>query len=111
MVDGDSSTLPTSDRLQCLRQYSSKFESGTFDHKDLGAYPDYVLRMRNLSWNTVVESSSSDLYSQNGRSDLSLSVFTPGSTQAGIQSSHCLLPIGAAGQPGLVVTKWAIDSA
>ena len=113
MVDGISSILPVSQRLQRLRQYASNFNSGVLDHEDLSAHPDYVLRMRDLKWNVAVpeESSFSDLYSQGGRSNLSLSVYTPGSAQAGIQSSRCILPIGAAGGSGLLITKWAIDGA
>ena len=111
MVDGRFSTLPISDRLQRLHQYASNFQRGIFNHEDLGAHPDYVRQMRNLTWNTVVpgEDSFSDLYSQGGRANLALSVFTPGSTAAGIKSRHYLLPIRA--EPGLVVTKWAIDDA
>ncbi|KAM5539530.1 hypothetical protein V8D89_006802 [Ganoderma adspersum] len=113
MVDGDSSILPVSQRLQRLRQYSSNFYGGVFDHEDLAAYPDYVLRIRNLGWNVAIpaESSFSDLYSRGGRSNFSLSVYTPRSAQAGIQSSRCILPIGAAGGSGLLITKWAIDGA
>ncbi|KAM5541131.1 hypothetical protein V8D89_005060 [Ganoderma adspersum] len=102
-------------RLQRLRQYSSKFASGSFDYEDFGTHHhDYVLQqLRILRWNTTMpaDSSFSNLYSQDCRSDLALSIFTPGSAQAGIQSSHCLIHIGTAGEPGLVITKWAIDDA
>ncbi|KAM5541132.1 hypothetical protein V8D89_005061 [Ganoderma adspersum] len=113
MVDGGPSILPVSQRLQRLRKYSSNFFGGVFDHEDLAAHPDYVLRIRNLGWNVAVpaESSFSDLYSRGGRSNFSLSVYTPRSAQAGIQSSRCILPIGAAGGSGLLITKWAIDGA
>ena len=113
MVDGGSSILPVSQRLQRLRQFSSNFESAIFDHEDLSAHPDYVLRMRDLRWNVAIpaEASFSDLYSLGGRSDLSLSVFTPGSAQAGTQSNYSILPIGTAGEQGLMITKWAIDGA
>ena len=105
--------LPVSQRLQRLRQYSSNFDSGAFDHEDLAAHQDYVLRMRDLKWNVGVpaESSFSDLYSQGGRTNLSLSVYTPGTAQAGIQSSRCIIPLGAAGGSGLLITKWALDGA
>ena len=69
--------------------------------------------MHNLIWNSVVpdEDSSSDLYSQGGRANLALSVFTPGSAAAGINSSRYLLPIDAEAERGLIITKWAIDDA
>ncbi|KAM5539529.1 hypothetical protein V8D89_006801 [Ganoderma adspersum] len=102
-------------RLQRLRQYSSKFASGSFDYEDFGTHHhDYVLQqLRILRWNTTMptDSSFSNLYSQDCRSDLALSIFTPGSAQAGIQSSYCLIHIGTAGEPGLFITKWAIDDA
>ncbi|PIL34930.1 hypothetical protein GSI_02717 [Ganoderma sinense ZZ0214-1] len=111
MVDGHRTTLSISDRLQRLRQCSSKFANGPFDHEDLGAHPDYLIHLRNRRWNTTVhdDRSSSSLHSQNGRSDLSLCVITPGSTQGGIESSLSLLPTGTASRQGFIISKWAID--
>ena len=40
MVDGESSTLAVSEKLQRLRQYSSNFKCGAFQHEDLTAHPD-----------------------------------------------------------------------
>ncbi|PIL34938.1 hypothetical protein GSI_02725 [Ganoderma sinense ZZ0214-1] len=111
MVDGHRTTLPVSDRLQRLRQCSSNFANGAFDHEDLGAHPDYLIHLRNRRWNTTIhdDRSSSSLHSQNGKSDLSLCVITPGSAQAGIESSLSLLPTGTASRQGFIITKWAID--
>ena len=119
MVDGHSSTLPTgiSERLHRLREYASRFRDGRFDYEDLAAHPHYVLQMRegmsSSRWNTRSpdESSLSNLYGRDGRSDLSLSIFTPGSAQAGVPTSRCVLPIGTAGEPGLIVAQRAIDGA
>lgn len=125
MVDGHSHTLTTSERLQRLREYSSRFRSGRFDHEDLAAHPHYVHQMRNGQWNTssVDESSQSTLHgsdlrietvtahSQDGPSDMFLSVFTPGSAQAGTQSKRSLLRIGTADEYAILITNWAIDGA
>ncbi|KAM5541124.1 hypothetical protein V8D89_005053 [Ganoderma adspersum] len=113
MVDGHSSTLPTSERLQRLREYSSRFCDGNFDHEDLGSHPLYAQQLRDRARDRAIarEHFTSNLYSRDGRSDVSLSIFAPGSTQAGIQSSRCLLPIGTASEPGLIITEWAIDGA
>ena len=119
MVDGGSNALPTgiSERLHHLREYASRFRDGRFDHEDLAAHPQYVLQMRDgissSRWNTRSpdESSLSNLHGRDGRSDLFLSIFTPGSAQAGIPSSRCVLPIGTAGEPGLIIARRAIDGA
>ena len=113
MVDGHSSTISTSERLQRLHDYSSKFCDGIFDHEDLGSHPLYLQQLRDRQQDRTIarEHFTSNLYSQDGRSDVSLSIFTPGSTQAAIRSSRHLLPIGTAGEPGFIITEWAIDGA
>lgn len=125
MVDGDSSTntIPTSEPLQRLREYSSRFRSGAFDHEDLAAHPHYVREMRNVSW-IAPSLDGSSLSSLNGphfypfthRPDVPfdtgmfLSTFTPGSALAGIQSSCSLLRISAAEEHAILINKWAIDT-
>ena len=124
MVDGHSHTLTTSERLQRLREYSSRFRSGRFDHEDLTAHPHYVHQMRKGQWNasSVDESSLSSLHgsdiriettthSRDGPSDMFLSVFTPGSAQTGIKSSRSLLRISTADEHAILITNWAIDGA
>ncbi|KAM5536868.1 hypothetical protein V8D89_009415 [Ganoderma adspersum] len=102
MVNGHSSTISTSERLQRLREYSSKFCSRRFDHEDLTSHPHYICQMRNGQWNVT---------QIDGPPDMFLSTFTPGSAQAGIQSSHSLLRISTADGHAILVTKWAIDGA
>ena len=122
MVDGHSSTIPTFEKLQRLREYSSRFRSGRFDHEDLAAHPHYVHQMRNSRYQatSVDESSLSSLHgpdvriptfmhNQDGPSDMFLSVFTLGSGQAGTQSSRSLLRISPADEHAMITTKWAID--
>ncbi|PIL34943.1 hypothetical protein GSI_02730 [Ganoderma sinense ZZ0214-1] len=115
MVDGSLSTLPISERQKRLREYSSRFRDGTFDHEDLSAHPHYSHQVCDglPGWNmrVVAHHSLSTLYSENSRYDVTLSLFTPGSLQAGVQSSRYLLPIGAAGGEGLIIAQWAIDGA
>ena len=113
MVDGASSTLPLSDRLQRLRRYSSNFQRGIFDREYPGAHHCYLPQVRNLSWNAAMPgvSSFSNLYGLGYRDNRPLPVFIPGSKAAGIESSRFLLPIGTAAEPGLLVTNWAIDDA
>ncbi|PIL34968.1 hypothetical protein GSI_02755 [Ganoderma sinense ZZ0214-1] len=103
MVNGYSSILSISERLQRLREYASRFRDGIFDHEDLAAHPHYTHQVRSLPQNPTL--------TQNGRYGMALSVFTPGSAQAGIQSSRYLLPIGRAGKQGLIISRWAIDEA
>ncbi|PIL28690.1 hypothetical protein GSI_08734 [Ganoderma sinense ZZ0214-1] len=108
MVDGEASTLPLSERLQRLREYSSRFCSGIFDYEDISAYPDFALRLHGRTV-PLHHRPLSDLYTHTGRSDHIRSAFIPGSTQAGIQSSRCMLPVGTAAERGLVVTRRAAD--
>ena len=115
MVDGESSTLPVSERLQRLRQYSENFMSGAFQPEDLTAHPDYVLRDRELGWpRTVlsVERPLGGLYKKSHQDDspLYLSLFVPGSVQGGIQSSRSLFIIRNVAQPELAVVDWAMDA-
>ena len=110
MTDGESSALPIAERLHRLREYSSRFRNGDFDHEDLSTHPYYVRQMRRPPPGMLVPRRMlSYLYAQTSPSDMVLSVFIPPSTQAGIQSSRCVLPIGTAGEPGLSVAKRAID--
>ena len=127
MIDGQSSTLPVSERLHHLREYALRFRDGNFDHEDLTAHEEYATSFLNdPSWTFLEvfshESSSSTLYTRGRRGSplrkphrLVLSVFTPGSAQAGIQSSQCLLPLDgphpkAEARPRWI-SKWAIDGA
>ncbi|KAM5541125.1 hypothetical protein V8D89_005054 [Ganoderma adspersum] len=111
MVDGDSSTLPVSGRLQRLREYAYMFCNGNFDHEDLASHPFYAHQLQDLPTTMMVigQHFTSNLHQQDGCSDAFLSVFTPGSAQAGTQSSRYLLPISMTGRHGLVIRGWAID--
>ena len=111
MVDGDSSTLPVCERLQRLREYAYRFCNGIFDHEDLASHPLYAYQLRDLPRHSVVfgQHPTSILYFPDGWSDRMLSFFTPGSTQAGIQSSRYLLPITMTDRQGLDISQWAID--
>ena len=129
MIDGQSSTLPMSERLQRLREYASRFRNGIFDHEDLTAHEEYADSfLNNPNWTFLEvsshENSLSTLYVRGPHDSplrkphrLILSAFTPGSAQAGIQSSRCLLPIDGP-HPGPQaeacprwIYKWAIDGA
>ena len=124
MIDGDLSTLPVSERLQRLREYSSRFRNGSFDHEDVSAHPRHVQQMRSGRWNSASfdERSLSSLHGvdiriswpthdQDGPHDMFLSVFTPGSAQAGIQSTRDLLRSSTTDEHAAIMTKWAIDGA
>ena len=127
MIDGQSSTLPMSERLQRLHEYASRFRNGDFDHEDLTAHEEYATSFLNDPGWTFLEVSShenslSTLYVRGPHDSplrkprrLVLSAFTPGSAQAGIQSSRCLLPIDGphpeAGPRPRWISKWAIDGA
>ena len=114
MVDSDSSTLLVSGRLQRLRQYSSDFRNGIFKHEDLDAHPDYSRQFRNLGWNarrrTDGSVTSAIGYNPVGSQAL-LSVFTHGSTQAGIESRRWMTPVGTDGDARRSIRNWAIDRA
>ena len=89
MVDGDSSTLFPSERLQRLHQYSSNFPNGIFDHETFPRVDDTDIN-----------------------ADGSLtSVFIYGSAQAGIKSRHWMTPLGTPGGPRRLMCNWAIDRA
>ncbi|KAM5542833.1 hypothetical protein V8D89_003497 [Ganoderma adspersum] len=117
MVDGDSSTLPTSERRRRLLQYSSKFRNGVFDRgEDPTEYPDHMLSethdlrvsSRRISYH---ESSFPVFHLEFDRpAGHFLSVFTHGSAQAGIQPRRWLVPLGTPEDPHLG-TKWAVDDA
>ncbi|KAM5541123.1 hypothetical protein V8D89_005052 [Ganoderma adspersum] len=125
MIDGQSSSLPISERLQCLREYASRFRNGNFDHEDLTAHGEYASSFLNDPIWTFLEMSShenslSTLYTRGPHDSplrkphrFVLSVFTPGSAQAGIQSSRCLLPIDGPDPEGEPrprwISRWAID--
>ena len=104
--------LAISERLQRLREYSSRFRAGNFNYEDLAAHPHYVHQTLSLPQQTrrIADTFLSQLYSENYRCGVALSVFTPGSVQAGVQSSRSLLHICTPGTEGLpVIVKWAID--
>ena len=114
MVDGESSALPVVKRLQHLRQYSSNFKKGTFQHEDITAHPDFVLRDRELWWPRNVlspERLSGCLYEKFYQEDspLYLSLFVAGSAQGGIRSSRSLHAIRGAMKPDDNVEVWAMD--
>ena len=116
MVDGLASTLPVSERLQRLRQYSVNFRSGIFDFEDTAAHPDYVQQLQNLQWcgATRTEGVASVLYFDTNTRDSSLSVFTDGSRQAGIPSRRWIMPVGTwedrtRGMSGWIVIDRAQD--
>ncbi|KAM5543322.1 hypothetical protein V8D89_003196, partial [Ganoderma adspersum] len=117
MVDGDSSTLPTSERRRRLLQYSSKFRNGVFDRgEDPTEYPDHMLSethdlrvsSRRVSYH---ESSFPVFHLEFDRpAGHFLSVFTHGSGQAGIQPRRWLIPLGPS-EDQYLRTKWAVDDA
>ncbi|KAM5536881.1 hypothetical protein V8D89_009428 [Ganoderma adspersum] len=109
MVDRLSSTLPVSERLQRLRQYSSCFCNGIFNHETLYAHPDYVRQFRSLEFNSSSSGDASILYGNTWRSQYFLSVFTHGSAQAGIQSRRWLVPVGTLGGQTRLIKGWAFD--
>ena len=111
MIDGLSSTLPVSERLQRLRQYSLKFRNGIFDYEDIYTHADFIHQLRGLRWNSAYPTSGSSVhYSENLREYKSfISVFTDGSAQAGIQSRRWIMPIGTSGDQMRFVWDWLID--
>lgn len=117
MVDGDSSTLSTSERLRRLRQYSSNFRSGVFDRgEDPTAYPGHAVKMdhrgRRSRRTSHHETSFPAFFLEFHRPTRPfLSVFTHGSTQAGIQHQRWLVPLGAQENPHHGGIKWAVDDA
>ncbi|KAM5535807.1 hypothetical protein V8D89_010530 [Ganoderma adspersum] len=78
MVDGLASTLPVSERLQHLRQYSVNFRNGIFDFEDPTAHPDYVRQLPNhqRSGATRIDGITSVLYIDSNACNSFLSVFT-----------------------------------
>ena len=117
MVDGESSTaLLVSEKLQRIRQYSSNFKSGAFQHEDLTAHPDYVLRQAELGWPRDVifpEGPSGAVFRKSYQEDspLHISLFVPGSAQAGIPSSRSLFSVREAVKPEVNAKLWAMDDA
>ncbi|KAI1790003.1 hypothetical protein LXA43DRAFT_540985 [Ganoderma leucocontextum] len=113
MVDGHSSSLAVSERLQRLRQYSSNFRNGIFDYEDLSGHTQHILQLINLRQNGMklkyVEGSSLALYSKRNLS--CLSIFKHGSAQAGIPSSRWIMPVGSQGDPSRSFRLWDIDIA
>ena len=115
MVDGESSTLPVSDKLQRLRQYSSNFKSGAFQHEEMSAHPDYVLQERELGWPRNAYSAdrpTSSLYkkSNNDEDPFYLSLFVPGSAQAGIPSARSFFITRDVAKPEANVVDWVMDA-
>ncbi|KAM5542835.1 hypothetical protein V8D89_003499 [Ganoderma adspersum] len=116
MADSNSSTLPTSERLRRLLQYSSKFRNGVFDRgEDPTEYTDHMLSethdlrvsSRRISYH---ESSFPVFHLEFDRpAGHFLSVFTQGSGQAGIQPRRWLIPLGNSEQ--YFRTKRAVDDA
>ena len=119
MIDGESSILPVSERLQRLREYSSDFQRGAFQHQDPTMHPDYVrFQTLNLEWPLQfpisTKCTSGALYRNIYDIDkaiLYLSLSVPGSERAGIRPSRSLFTIHTAVEPGLIVTGWAMDDA
>ncbi|PIL34947.1 hypothetical protein GSI_02734 [Ganoderma sinense ZZ0214-1] len=108
MIDGPSSTLPVSERLQRLRRYSSNFRNGIFDHEDITAHPDYAQEFRSLHWNsrTIAEGVTSvGYYMDNHR--CFISVLMDGSSQAGIPSRRLIIRIPS--DQTRSTTGWIID--
>ena len=109
MVDGLSSTLLVSERLQRLRHYSSRFRNGIFNHETLDAHPDYVRQFRNLQLSSSRDVNGSTLYGNTFRSQYFLSVFTHGSAQAGIRSRRWMMPVGTLGDQTRLIGYCAFD--
>ncbi|PIL34956.1 hypothetical protein GSI_02743 [Ganoderma sinense ZZ0214-1] len=117
MVDGEYNTLPMSDRLQRLRQYSSDFKSGAFHRQDLTAHSDYLRQDREqIPWprRLIVGPKPSGAITTKADgvdSVLYLSHFIPGSAQGGIPSNRSLFSVRDALRRDLVVEGWAVDDA
>ncbi|KAM5536879.1 hypothetical protein V8D89_009426 [Ganoderma adspersum] len=115
MVDGLASTLPVSERLQRLRQYSANFRNDIFDFEDPTAHPDYLHQLRNLQWSSGTQTAgvTSVLYDINNPVTFKscLSVFTDGSVQAEIPSRRWIMPIGTQGDQTRDMYYWVIDRA
>ncbi|PIL34981.1 hypothetical protein GSI_02768 [Ganoderma sinense ZZ0214-1] len=111
MVDWPSSTLPVSERRERLRQYSSNFRNGIFDHETLDAHPDYTRQFRALEWDFSLRTNGATSAIYGVGSHLFLSVFTHGSAKAGIKSCRWLMRIGTHLDRTRWVRTWAIDHA
>ena len=119
MVDGESSTLPVSEKLERLRQYSSNFERGAFHHEDLTAHPYHLRRQFQVGWPRDIiapRTLSGAVYGMTDQDDSPLyylSRAVPGSAQGGIPSSRSLLrfTVREAMLPDLMVTCWTKDDA
>ena len=115
MVDGESSTLPVSEKLQRLRQYSSNFKNGAFQHEEMSVHLDYVLQERELGWPRIVYSTgrhTGSLYKKSSREEdpFQLSLFIPGSAQAGIPSARSFSTTRDVVKPEANVLDWAMDT-
>ena len=115
MVDGECSTLPVSDKLERLRQYSSNFKSGAFQHEEMTAHPDCVLQERELGWPRNVYSTgrhTGSLYKRSSREEdpFQLSLFVPGSAQAGIPSARSFSITRDVVKPEANVVDWVMDT-
>nr|VWP01628.1 N/A [Ganoderma boninense] len=90
MIDGPSGTLPVSERLERLRQYSSNFRNGIFNHEDITAHPDYLqqflkIQSRGRSRTETAGGVTSVLHiSDSDSRKYFLAVFVDPSEQAGI---------------------------
>ncbi|PIL34969.1 hypothetical protein GSI_02756 [Ganoderma sinense ZZ0214-1] len=113
MVDGVSSTLLVPERLQRLRQYSANFRNGIFDHENVDSHPEYVRRFRNVRWgySTRPKASSSALFGALESAGSFLTIFTRGSSQAGVPSRRWMMPAGTPGDRTRWMEAWAIDRA
>ena len=119
MVDGESSTLPVSERLQRLRQYSSNFKRGAFHHEDLTAHPNHLRRQFEVGWPRDIITPRTLFGAVYGMTDQDdsplyyLSRAVPGSAQGGIPPHRSLLrfTVREAVMPDLMVTGWAKDDA
>ena len=119
MVDGECSTLPVSERLQRLRQYSSNFKRGAFHHEDLTAHPYHLRRQFQVGWPRDIiapRTLSGAVYGMTDQDDSPLyylSRAVPGSAQGGIPSSRSLslFTVREAMIPDLMVTGWTKDDA
>ena len=115
MIDGESSTLPVSERLQRLRRYSSNFRLGIFNHEMLSRNPDYSLPkpydLETQSFGTALSPESSSVFYRRMTPPFEsfLCFVTHGSAQAGIQSRFRMIPLDIPEYTDNIVKAWAID--
>uniref|UniRef100_A0A5K1K1U1 Probable 3-oxoacyl-[acyl-carrier-protein] reductase oxidoreductase (EC) n=1 Tax=Ganoderma boninense TaxID=34458 RepID=A0A5K1K1U1_9APHY len=111
MVDGPSGTLPVAKRLQRIHQYSANLCSGTLDHETLDSHPEFARQFLNLEWSSLRPPNISATAMFRESSKMVLSIFTRGSSKAGVPSRRWLMPIGTPRDHTRRMNDWAVDRA